>query len=210
MNANAKRGRFITLEGGEGSGKSTQAARVAAWLRERDREVVITREPGGTPLAEAVRELVLRNWGEGVAAPTELLLMFAARSAHVRGLVEPALARGVDVVCDRFIDSSYAYQGAGKGVDLRHFGALEMLALDGLRPDLTLVLDLPAEQGLARARARGQANRFEDEPLAFMERVRQAFLDRAAAEPQRCLVVNAGLAPDQVFAAIVAAIESRL
>jgi dTMP kinase len=107
-------------------------------------------------------------------------------------------------------DSSYAYQGAGKSVDLRHFSALEALALDGLRPDLTLVLDLPAEQGLARARARGQANRFEDEPLAFMQRVRQAFLDRAAAEPQRCVVVNAGLAPDQVFAAIVAAIESRL
>jgi dTMP kinase len=111
MNANARRGRFITLEGGEGSGKSTQAARVATWLRERNREVVITREPGGTPLAEAVRELVLRDWDEGVAAPTELLLMFAARSAHVRGLVEPALARGADVVCDRFIGSLYS---AGK------------------------------------------------------------------------------------------------
>ncbi len=210
MNANTQRGRFITLEGGEGSGKSTQAAGLAAWLRARGREVVVTREPGGTPLAEALRELVLRSWDEGVTPQSELLLMFAARAAHVHGLVAPALARGADVVCDRFIDSSYAYQGAGKGIELRHFTALEALALNGLRPDLTLVLDLPAEQGLERARARGQANRFEDEPLAFLQRVRQAFLDRAAAEPQRCVVVDAGVGPDQVLAAITAAVEARL
>jgi dTMP kinase len=203
------RGRFITLEGVEGSGKSTQAARLADWLRARGREVIVTREPGGTPLAEAVRELVLRDWEEGVAASTELLLMFAARSAHVRGLIEPALARGSDVICDRFIDSSYAYQGAGKGVDLRHFGALEALALGGVRPDLTLVLDLPAEQGLDRARARGQTNRFESEPLAFMRRVRQAFLDRAASDPVRCLVVNASTDRDRVFAAITSALGAR-
>jgi dTMP kinase len=203
-------GRFITLEGVEGSGKSTQAGRIAAWLRGRGREVVVTREPGGTPLAEAVRELVLRDWDEGVSAPTELLLMFAARSAHVRGLIGPALSRGADVVCDRFVDSSYAYQGAGKGVDLQLFPALETLALGGTRPDLTLVLDVPAEQGLERARARGQTNRFEAEPLAFMRRVREAFLDRAAAEPSRCVVVDASADADRVFAAITAVIESRL
>lgn len=204
------RGRFITLEGVEGSGKSTQTGRLAAWLRERGREVVVTREPGGTPLAEAVRKLVLRDWDEGVAAPTELLLMFAARSAHVRGLIDPVLSRGADVVCDRFIDSSHAYQGAGKGVDLQLFPALEKLALGSVRPDLTLVLDVPPEQGLERARARGQTNRFEAESLGFMQRVRQAFIDRAKAEPSRCVVVDASADADCVFAAITAVIESRL
>ena len=204
------RGRFITLEGGEGSGKSTQAQRVGQWLRARGREVTLTREPGGTELAEAIRALVLRHWDEGVSAETELLLMFAARAAHVHALVEPRLAAGVDVVCDRFVDSSYAYQCAGKGVDARHLQALETMVLRGLRPDLTVVLDLPAEVGVLRARSRGDGNRFEDETLAFMQRVRAAFLDRAAAEPDRCVVVDAAGDVEQVHARIVAVLEARL
>lgn len=204
------RGRFITLEGGEGGGKSTQAQRVSAWLRQRGRRVVQTREPGGTELAEAIRALVLRQWNEGMSPATELLLMFAARAAHLHGRIEPQLAAGVDVVCDRFIDSSYAYQGAGQGVEARHLLALEALVLPALRPDLTLVLDLPPEMGLARARQRGEANRFEDETLAFMRRVREAFLARAAADPGRCVVIDAGGDVDQVFAAIAAVLEQRL
>ncbi|MEQ1440571.1 dTMP kinase [Fontimonas sp. SYSU GA230001] len=203
-------GRLITLEGGEGAGKSTQAQRVCAWLRARGRVVELTREPGGTELAEAIRALVLRRWTEGIDPPTELLLMFAARAAHVRGLIQPRLAAGVDVVCDRFIDSSYAYQGAGQGIELRHVQALEALVLPALRPHLTLVLDLPPELGLARARQRGEANRFEDETLAFMRRVRECFLARAAADPQRCAVIDASGNPDSVFAGIVAVLEQRL
>ncbi len=204
------RGRFITLEGGEGSGKSTQARRLSERLRALGREVVLTREPGGTPLAEAIRATVLQRWDEGVSAPAELLLMFAARAAHLHGLIEPALARGADVICDRFIDSSYAYQGAGKGVEVRHLQALEALVMPTLRPDLTLVLDVSVEQGLARAMARGDANRFEEEAVAFMQRVREAFLARAAAEPQRCVVIDASLDPDRVAAAIDATVDARL
>lgn len=204
------RGRFITLEGGEGGGKSTQALRVCDWLRARGRSVVQTREPGGTELAEAIRGLVLRQWDEGISPAAELLLMFAARAAHVHGKIEPQLAAGSDVVCDRFIDSSYAYQGAGQGVDVQHLRALEALVLPTLRPDLTLVLDLPPAQGLARARRRGDANRFEDETLAFMQRVRQTFLDRAAADPARCAVIDASGDVDRVFARIVAVLEQRL
>ncbi|SFF32604.1 thymidylate kinase [Fontimonas thermophila] len=204
------RGRFITLEGGEGSGKSTQARRIADWLRARGRIVVLTREPGGTPLAEAIRTLALQRWDEGMTPTTELLLMFAARSAHVHALIEPHLAAGHDVVCDRFVDSSYAYQGAGKGVDVRHLAALEALVLPKLKPDLTFVLDLPVEQGLRRAHARGQNNRFEDEARPFFERVREAFLARAADEPQRCVVIDARADADTVFDAIVAVLEQRL
>lgn len=204
------RGRLITLEGGEGSGKSTQSVRIGEWLRARGRTVILSREPGGTPLAEAIRALILRSWDEGMSAQTELLLMFAARAAHVQTLIRPALDAGQDVICDRFVDSSYAYQGAGKGVAARHLQALEALVLDSLQPDLTLVLDLPPEQGLTRARVRGQANRFEDEAPAFMQRVREAFLARAAAAPQRCVVIDASDDADTVFARIVAVLEQRL
>ncbi len=204
------RGRFITLEGGEGSGKSTQAARIRDWLGTRGRSVVLTREPGGTPLAEAVRALVLQQWDEGVTPAVELLLMFAARAAHVHGLIEPRLAAGDDVVCDRFVDSSYAYQGGGKGVDAHHLRALEALAVPSLQPDLTLILDLAPEMGLARARLRGQNNRFEDEALPFMQRVRDGFLARAAGDPQRCVVIDASGDVDTVFAHIVAVLEQRL
>ena len=204
------RGRLITLEGGEGAGKTTQARFIAAWLREQGREVVTTREPGGSPLAEAIRQLVLADWNEGVAPITELLLIFAARSAHLQATVLPALQRGCDVVCDRFVDASWAYQGAGRGVEAHKLAAIEQMVLGDLRPDLTLVFDIDPSVGLARAQGRGDANRFEAETLAFMQRVRQAYLDRAASEPQRCVVIDASLPSDAVGERIQKILEQRL
>lgn len=206
----SSRGRLITLEGGEGGGKSTHARSIVAWLETRDRSVVLTREPGGSKLAEAVRAIVLADWAEGVSAETELLLMFAARAAHVAALIRPALARGDDVVCDRFVDASWAYQGAGRGIADRHLAALDDLVLKGLRPDLTLILDVPVETGLARARSRGDANRFEAETLAFMTRVRKAYLARAALQPARYVVIDASRSLDAVNASIVQALDERL
>lgn len=204
------RGRLITLEGGEGAGKSTQIRYVASWLEARGRAVVCTREPGGSPLAEAIRGLVLGDWAEGVTSQTEVLLMFAARAAHVAHRIEPALANGQDVLCDRFVDASWAYQGAGRGVADEHLLALEKLALGTLRPDLTLVLDLDPELGLRRANRRGDTNRFEAETLAFMQRVRVAYLARAAAAPDRYAVVDASGPIEAVQRQILAALEQRL
>lgn len=203
-------GRFITLEGGEGAGKSTHAGAIRDWLQARGRSVLLTREPGGSPLAEEIRRVVLQGWDEGMGAESEVLLMFAARAAHLRATVRPALAAGQDVVCDRFIDSSYAYQGAGKGMDERHIAALEQIVLGDFRPDLTLVFDLPPELGLGRARGRGEVNRFEDESLAYMGRVRDCFLRRAAADPQRCVVIDAAPPLDEVRAALLRVLETRL
>jgi dTMP kinase len=196
------RGRLITLEGGEGAGKSTQARFVVEWLEQQGRTVVQTREPGGSPLAEAVRAIVLGDWAEGVTPETELLLMFAARAAHVAHRIEPALGAGQDVVCDRFIDASWAYQGAGRGVADEHLRALERLALRDLRPDLTLVFDLPPDVGLARAKRRGDANRFESEALAFMERVRASYLARAKSDVGRYVVIDATRPIEEVRALI--------
>lgn len=197
-----KRGRFIVLEGGEGAGKSTQAPLIRDWLRGRGREVILTREPGGSPLAEAVRGLVLGEWDEGVSAVTELLLIFAARAAHLHARIEPALAAGTDVVCDRFVDASYAYQGAGRGLGAEPVAALERFVVGRLRPDLVLVLDIDPEEGLRRARHRGDENRFEAETLAFMRRVRQAYLDRIQSDPQRYALVDAAQSPEDVQAQI--------
>ncbi len=202
------RGRLITLEGGEGAGKSTQARFIRDWLIERGREVVLTREPGGSPLAESIRGVVLGDWAEGLSAPTEALLMFAARAAHWQTTIGPALAAGRDVVCDRFIDSSYAYQGAGHGVSQTHLQTLEQLALEGQRPDLTLLLDLDPQIGLDRAQARGGGNRFEHESQEFMQRVRAGFLARAAAEPERIHVIDAGRDVDAVSVAIEAVLAA--
>lgn len=206
----AGRGRFIVLEGGEGAGKSTHASWIRDWLQARGRGVVLTREPGGSPLAEGIRGLVLQDWAEGIGAETELLLMFAARAAHLRATVLPALAAGKDVVCDRFVDSSYAYQGAGKGMDLRHLQALEQLVLKDFRPDLVLLFDLPPEQGLGRARRRGEANRFEDESLAYMRRVRDCFLERARAGGTRYAVIDAAPPLETVRQALALLLEARL
>lgn len=206
----SKRGRFIVLEGGEGAGKSTQAPAIRDWLRNRGREVILTREPGGSPLAEAIRGIVLGDWDEGISATTELLLIFAARAAHLDARIEPALAAGTDVVCDRFVDASYAYQGAGRGLGTATVADLERIVLGSLRPDLVIVLDIDPEEGLRRARHRGEENRFEGETLAFMRRVRQAYLDRMQSDPQRYACVDAGQAPEEVQAQIESILERHL
>ncbi|ROH89627.1 dTMP kinase [Stagnimonas aquatica] len=203
-------GLFLTLEGGEGAGKSTAARYLAERFRVLGREVVLTREPGGSPLAEAIRGLVLSSWDEGVPAETEVLLMFAARAAHLAATIRPALARGAVVISDRFVDASWAYQGAGRGVPAARLAELEAFVLGELRPDLTLVFDLPPEQGLARAHSRGDANRFEAEAMAFQQRVRQAYLDRARAAPERYALIDASLELPAVQAQLAAALEARL
>ncbi len=200
-------GRLIVLEGGEGAGKSTHAKFVRDWLVQHGREVVLTREPGGSPLAEAIRELVLRAWEEGIDAPTELLLMFAARAAHLHARIRPALEAGRDVVCDRFVDATYAYQGAGRGMRETDISALAEMVLGRLRPDLVLVLDIDPETGAKRVRGRGAANRFDEEALAFQSRVRKAYLRRAARDPKRYVVVDAGRGVDAVQADIDLALE---
>jgi dTMP kinase len=207
-------GKFITIEGGEGVGKSTQIAALRDWLVSRGLEVVLTREPGGTPLAESIRLLLLDPSAEPMPAMCELLLMFAARSSHTESVIRPALARGAWVVCDRFTDSTYAYQGAGRGVDLGPIAALERLVQKELQPDLTLLLDAPVEAGLARAQSRNLVlevtDRFEQEQREFFERVRQGYLTRAQQHPARIAVIDATAGVDGVEAAIKATVEARL
>lgn len=202
-------GRFITLEGGEGAGKSTQVARLRDWWEARGAEVLVTRQPGGTPLAEKIRALLLHEHAAPVDDLTELLLLFAARAQFLAEQVRPALARDAVVLCDRFTDSTYAYQGGGRGMDPEAIATLERLVHGDLQPDLTLLLDLPVAQGLERAAGRGAADRIEQEDTAFFERVRSAFLARARAFPDRFVVVDAGGAPDAVWAALEAELEAR-
>jgi dTMP kinase len=204
------RGRFITLEGGEGVGKSTQARLLAERLGGAGREVVVTREPGGSPGAESIRELLVHGPVERWSPMSETLLMYAARRDHIERLIAPALDRGAWVVCDRFLDSTRAYQGAGGGAPTELIAALEAAVIGELSPDLTLVLDLPSETGLDRASRRGEAARFEAKGAAFHTRLRQAFLDIAAREPERCLVLDAGGAVETVRARIWAAVAARL
>jgi dTMP kinase len=186
------RGRFITFEGGEGAGKSTQALRLAERLRGMGRTVVNTREPGGSPGAEAIRELLVRGEAERWSPISETLLMYASRRDHIERTVAPALARGEIVVCDRFYDSTRAYQGAGGGAPMALIAALEADVVGPVVPDLTLIFDLPVAEGLARAAARGEGEaRFESKGQAFHERLRAAYLEIAAREPERCVVIDA-------------------
>lgn len=185
------RGRFITLEGSEGSGKSTNLNHIHQRLQQAGVDVVLTREPGGTPLGESIRELLLDHRQQAMASDTELLLMFAARAQHLNELILPALETGKWVLCDRFTDATYAYQGAGRGIAHERIALLEQWVQGELRPDLTLFLDLPVAQGLARAGERAELDRFEREEVAFFERVRQGYLSQAAAHPQRYRVVDA-------------------
>ncbi len=185
------RGLFITVEGGEGVGKSTNIAFLRAWLEERNIPVLLTREPGGTPLAEEMRQILLRVESEPIDSITELLVMFAARRQHVVEVIEPALSAGQWVISDRFTDATYAYQGGGRGMDSAGIAQLEKLVQGDLRPDYTLLLDAPVATGLARAVDRGELDRFEREQLAFFERVRSAYLDRAFSEPDRFEVILA-------------------
>lgn len=184
-------GLFITVEGGEGAGKSTQMELIADWLAAQGRNVVRTREPGGTQLAETLREILLDKRNASLSSLTELLLMFASRAQHLDELIRPALQRGDTVLCDRFTDATWAYQGGGRGLPSSEIAALEQLVHGDLQPDLTLLLDLPIEKGMGRAARRGESDRFERESLPFFERVRTAYLDRASAEPGRFAVIDA-------------------
>ncbi|MCI9873257.1 dTMP kinase [Pseudomonas atacamensis] len=185
-------GLFITLEGPEGAGKSTNREYLAERLRAAGIEVLLTREPGGTPLAERIRDVLLTPADEEMHPDAELLLVFAARAQHLAEVIRPALARGAVVLCDRFTDSTYAYQGGGRGLSLERIATLETFVQGDLRPDLTLIFDLPVEIGLARASARGRLDRFELEGRAFFENVRNAFLKRAEADPSRYVRIDAG------------------
>ena len=185
------KGKFITLEGGEGAGKSTQMAYVEESLRKAGKTVHVTREPGGTELSEAIRELLLDHRQTAMGDDTELLLMFAARAQHIAELIQPALDKGEWVLCDRFTDATYAYQGGGRGIDMDRIAMLESWVQGSLRPDLTILLDLPVDVGLSRAGERGELDRFEREKHDFFERVRQAYLDLAAQHPDRYRIIDA-------------------
>ena len=205
------KGRFITFEGGEGTGKSTQVARLVDRLRARDLEVLQTREPGGSDGAEEIRNLALNGEAGRWSAMTETLLMFAARSDHLERTVRPALEAGRWVVCDRFADSSRAYQGAGGGVPADFIETLDAAVVGGTQPDLTLVFDLSVEVGLQRAFGRGLfETRFESKGLAFHERLRQGFREIAAAHPERCVLVDADGDLEAVAARVWTAVEERL
>jgi len=199
-----KKGLFITLEGGEGAGKSTQMAYVEECLKKAGITVRVTREPGGTPLSEAIRELLLDHRQSSMDADTELLLMFAARAQHIAELVEPALEAGEWVLCDRFTDATYAYQGGGRGIGMDRIAALENWVQGELRPDLTLLLDLPIDVGMSRAGERGELDRFEREKQDFFERVRQTYLDMAEQHPGRYRIIDASQDIQQVQAQISA------
>jgi len=205
------RGRFITLEGGEGAGKSTQIKLLAAWLRERGIDVVQTREPGGATGAERIRELLVKGDADRWTPIAETLLHYAARADHLDRTIRPALAAGRWVICDRFADSTTAYQGYGHGVSLDVIDSLFKAVVGETAPDLTVILDLPAEQGLQRATGRaGQENRYEQMAVDFHRRLRDGFLAIARRNPQRCAVIDASRALDAVQSDILAEVRRRL
>jgi dTMP kinase len=204
-------GRFITLEGGEGAGKSTQIAQLKGWLEGRGHRVTVTREPGGSPGAEMIRKLLVEGPVERWDGTTEALLHFAARREHLRSTVWPALKRGEWVVSDRFADSTLAYQGYGHGIERKIFEQLYEVAAGSFRPDLTIILDLPIEIGLKRAaERRGSETRYESLPREFHARVRAGFLEIAAREPKRCVVIDATGTVDAIAQAIADAARDRL
>ena len=195
-------GRFVTVDGGEGVGKTTQMGFMREYLERRGCRVVVTREPGGTSLGEEIRALLLGHRDGGMTLTAETLLMFAARAEHLERVIRPALATGCWVLCDRFTDATYAYQGGGRGLPLEQIAVLEEWVQGALRPDLTLLLDVPVATGLARAGKRGVADRFEREDVDFFERVRAIYLERATHEPDRCRVVDASQSVEAVRAEV--------
>lgn len=201
------RGLFITLEGGEGAGKSTNLAFIRQWLQRAGHEVVVTREPGGTELGERVRDILLHSKQLHITPESEMLLMFAARAEHLAKVIRPALAAGKTVLCDRFTDATYAYQGGGRGLPAERIAAMENWVQADLRPDLTLLLDIPVEAGRARAGSRGEPDRFEREDHVFFTRVRETYLALAKAEPTRMHVIDASRALPQVEQQIAAVLE---
>jgi len=201
------KGRFITFEGGEGAGKSTMINRARTYFEGLGREVVLTREPGGTPLAERIRSLVLGNEFPELCAQSELLLVFAARSQHLQERIRPALLQGKIVLCDRFTDASWAYQGGGRGQPEGFIAALEQAVHGDLQPDLTLLLDVPVNVGLQRMLARGEIDRMEQESVDFFERVRSVYLQRAIQFPGRFRVIDAQLDIAAVWTAVEQALK---
>ena len=185
------RGKFITLEGGEGVGKTTNLAFIKDYLQEHNIPVVVTREPGGTVLAEKIRHLLLDKDSEAISEQAELLLIFAARAQHIKHVIEPALAQGDWVLCDRFTDATYAYQGGGRNMRISTIEWLENLVQGNLRPDLTILLDAPVEIGIERARERGDFDRFESEKISFFEHVRRAYLLQMELHPERIKLIKA-------------------
>lgn len=201
------KGLFITVEGAEGVGKSTNIAFIRDALESKGLEVIVTREPGGTEMAEEIREVLLRNRDENVAENAELLLMFAARAQHIESLIKPALLQGKWVISDRFTDATYAYQGGGRGVDANKIGILEDFVQGSFRPDKTILLDAPVEIGMARAHKRGELDRFENEKLAFFEKVRNVYLERVEAEPKRFELIDASKSLEEVQVQLKDALE---
>ena len=205
-----KRGLFITVEGGEGVGKSTNISFMQGILAQQGVEVVITREPGGTPLAEEIRDVLLKNREEQVVSETELLLMFAARAQHLYQKIVPALEQGKWVISDRFTDATYAYQSGGRGVPAEKVALLENFVQGDIRPDITFLFDAPIEIGMARAQKRGVLDRFEEEKNSFFTRVRENYLQRAAKEPQRFQIIDASQNLEVVQQALKQQLLSRL
>ena len=184
-------GKFITLEGIEGVGKTTHLAFIADRLQQQGHTVILTREPGGTRVGEAIREILLHGKDMQIDSMAELLLMFAARAQHLQEVVRPALAKGQYILCDRFTDATYAYQGGGRGLSMADIGVLETLVQQQLQPNVTLLFDASVQTGLSRAKKRGEPDRFEAETVSFFERVRQTYLDRAREQPQRFRIIDA-------------------
>lgn len=205
-----QRGLFITVEGGEGVGKSTNIAFIAAQIRSAGVDLICTREPGGTEIAEAIRQLLLQKHAETIAELAELLLVFAARAQHIAHVIEPALAKGQWVLCDRFTDATFAYQGGGRGLNIDAIAQLEQLVQRELRPDVTFLLDAPVEIGRARVDARGAADRFESEQQIFFERVRATYLQRAHIESKRFRVIDAARSLAEVQAQLYAVLTPLL
>ncbi|CAA9890119.1 thymidylate kinase [Candidatus Methylobacter favarea] len=205
------RGKFITLEGGEGVGKTTNMPFIQEYLHYHNIPVMVTREPGGTKLAEKIRDLLLDAESESISEQAELLLMFAARAQHIGNVIEPALSQGNWVLCDRFTDATYAYQGGGRNMDMGTIEWLEDLVQGPLRPDLTILLDMPVEAGMARAKKReGKVDRFESEKISFFERVRQAYLRQAERYPERIKLIKANQSLTEVQNAIANVIQPLL
>ena len=202
-----KKGKFITLEGGEGSGKSTCIQFISAWLESQEIDYIVTREPGGTPLAEEIRALILSHREEKIHDETELLLMFAARSQHINEKIKPAIERGVWVISDRFVDSSYVYQGAARGGNLDKIDQLTAWVLQGCRPDKTLLFDVPVDIGLSRVKKRAQSDRLDDEPIYFHQTVRNAFLARAKTS-KHYAIIDASQSIENVNDAVKLQLES--
>ena len=203
-------GLFITLEGGEGAGKSTQKSNIVAWLLTNGKDVVETREPGGTAISEQIRQVLLDTRNAGLEPRTEALLMFAAREQLLQEVIRPALLAGKVVVCDRFTDASYAYQGGGRQLGEAAIATLEHFVHEDLQPDITFLFDVPIDQGLSRVAGRGESDRIEQETKAFFERVQQAYRKRALADPARFRVIDASLDPEQVWIQVRSVLEAQV